>query len=99
MNFFEKLIYNFKQQGALTQLVIINIAVYLTVNLVGNLSHLNLLEYTALPIGGAAFLFRFWTLFTYMFTHADFWHIFWNMILLYFMSQIFFILFGQRKLI
>jgi membrane associated rhomboid family serine protease len=76
-----------------------NAAVFLTVNLVGNLSHLDLLAYTALPVGGDAFIFRFWTLFTYMFTHADFWHLFWNMVLFYFLSQVFFIIFQQRRLL
>ncbi len=99
MNFFQKIRYNFQQQGVLTQIIVINVAVFLTVNLVGNLSHLNLLPYTALPIGGEAFLYHFWTLFTYMFTHVDFWHLFWNMILFYFMSQVFFTIMGQKKLL
>jgi membrane associated rhomboid family serine protease len=99
MNFFTKIADTFRQQGVLTQIIVINAAVFLTVNLVGNLSHLNLLDYTALPVGGTAFLFRFWTLFTYMFTHADFWHLFWNMILFYFLSQVFFIIFQQRRML
>ncbi len=99
MNFFQRLKYNFEQQGVLTQLIVINVAVYLTINLVGNLSHLDLTPYFALPIGGAAFLTKFWTLFTFMFTHLDFWHLFWNMVLFYFMSQIFFTIMGQKKLI
>lgn len=99
MNFFQKIRYNFQQQNVLTQIIVANVAIFLTVNLVGNLSHLNLLPYTALPIGGETFLFRFWTLFSYMFTHADFWHLFWNMVLFYFMAQVFFTIMGQKKLL
>ena len=99
MNWFEKLKLNFQMQGILAQLIIINASVFLTVNLVGNLSHLNLLPFVALLIGGYEFLFKFWTLFTYMFTHVNLGHVFWNMILFYFMSQIFFTIMGQKKLL
>jgi membrane associated rhomboid family serine protease len=99
MSFFGDLKRNFEQQGILTQIIVINIAVFLTVNVVGNLSHLDLLQYTALPIGGDAFVWRFWTLFTYMFTHAGLMHLFWNMFLFYFMAQVFFTIMGQKKLL
>src|ERR1043165_2678694 len=98
MNFLQKIKYNFEQQGILTQIIVANVAVFLTVNLVGNLSHLDLLPYTALPVGGNRFLYRFWTIFSYMFTHENFWHLFWNMVLFYFMAQIFFTIMGQKKM-
>jgi membrane associated rhomboid family serine protease len=99
MNVFQQVKYNFQRQGVLTQIIVANVAVFLTVNVVGNLSHLGLLPYLALPLGGNEFLWRFWTFFTYMFTHADLWHLFWNMILFYLMSQIFFTIMGQKKLL
>ena len=99
MNFFQQIKYNFSRQGILTRIIIINVAVFLTVNIVGNLSHLPLLLYLGLPIGGEEFLYKFWTLFTYMFTHADLWHLFWNMFLFYFMAQIFFTIMGQKKML
>ncbi len=99
MNILQKLKYNFQIQGLLTKIIIINVAVFLTVNLVGNLSHLNLLEFTALPLDKTEFLFHFWTLFSYMFTHVGLGHLFWNMVLLYFMAQIFFTIMTQKKLV
>lgn len=99
MNFLQKLKYNFEQQGVLTQIIILNVAVFLTVNLVGNLSHLNLLPFVAMPVNSGDFIFRFWTLFSYMFTHEGLAHLFWNMVLFYFMSQIFFTIMGQKKLL
>ncbi|WP_317899362.1 rhomboid family intramembrane serine protease [Aurantibacillus circumpalustris] len=99
MDFLKNIKDNFQKQGVLTQIIIINVAVFLTVNIVGNVSHLNLLQYLALPIGAQVFLFKFWTLFTYMFTHAGLGHIFWNMVLFYFMSQVFFTIMGQKKLL
>lgn len=86
----------------MTQIIIVNVAVFLTVNLVGSFSHLGsglLLDYLALPVEPHRFLSRFWTLFSYMFTHAGLGHIFWNMLNLYFMSQIFFTIMGQRTLL
>lgn len=99
MDFLKKIKYNFQQQGILTQIIIVNVAVFLTVNLIGNLSHLELLPYVALPIGGTGFLFKFWTIFTYMFTHQGLGHLFWNMVLFYFFSQVFFTIMGQKKML
>lgn len=99
MSFLLKLKYSLQEQGVLTQIIIANVAIFLTINLVGNLSHLNLLPYVALPINSAELLFKFWTLFSYMFTHEGLGHLFWNMVLFYFMSQIFFTIMGQKKLL
>src|SRR5690606_16461497 len=55
--------------------------------------------YLGLPVGGEQFLLRFWTLVTYMFTHAGLWHMVWNMILIYFMAQVFFTIMGQKKIL
>ena len=99
MNFLQNIKYNFQRQGVLTKIIVVNVAVFLTVNIIGNVSHLNLLPYLALPIGAEAFLFKFWTLFTYMFTHAGLGHVFWNMVLFYFMSQVFFTIMGQKKML
>ena len=105
MNFFQKIKLNFQQQGVLTQIIVINVAIFLTVNIVGSVAHLitgghnKLIDYLGLPLGGDEFLFKFWTLFTYMFTHEGLGHLFWNMVLFYFMSQIFFTIMGQKKLL
>jgi membrane associated rhomboid family serine protease len=99
MGFFSQIRYTLGRYGILTKVIAVNVAVFLTVNIIGNLSHLSLLEYLGLPIGGDHFLYRFWTLFTYMFTHADLWHMFWNMFLFYFMAQIFFTIMGEKKML
>lgn len=99
MNVFQRIKNNFEQQGILTQLIVVNAALFLTINVVGNLSHVKVLDYFALPMSGEAFITRFWTLFTFMFTHVAFWHLFWNMVLLYFMAQVFFTIMGQKKML
>lgn len=99
MNLLSDIRRKFEEQSILAQIIIVNISVFLTVNLVGNLSHLDLLNYLALPIGTRTFLSRFWTFFSYMFTHAGLMHLFWNMLTFYFMAQLFFTIMGQKKML
>ncbi len=99
MSFLNDIKRNFQSQGALTQIIVANISVFLLINLVGNIAHLNLLPFFAMPVGSYDFIIKFWTLFTYMFTHVNLGHIFWNMILFYFTAQIFFTIMGQHKLL
>ena len=99
MNLFQKISKTFQQQGKLAQLIIINIAIFLMANISIHILHLNVLEYLMLPIGGTDFIFKIWTLFTYMFTHASLGHVFFNMLLFYFSAQLFFLILGESKLI
>jgi membrane associated rhomboid family serine protease len=99
MRFFESIKNTLQQHGILTKLIAINVAVFLTINLIGNLSNLQLLPFFGLPVGGSAFVTKFWTFFTYMFTHSNLGHLFWNMLLFYFMSQVFFTILGEKKLL
>lgn len=99
MNFFQKLTDTFSRQGNLAKLIIINVALFLTVNLSLHLAHINLLPYLALEVGGAEFIYKFWTLFTYMFVHQGLFELFFNMLLLYFSAQLYFLMFGEKKLV
>lgn len=97
--FFSRIKNSFQQKGAMVQIIMVNIAVFLTINVVGNLSSVHLLPYFALPLTGEEFIYKFWTLFTYMFTHVGLGHIFWNLVSLYFYTQIFYLLLGEKKLL
>ncbi|MCW3078239.1 MAG: rhomboid family protease GlpG [Bacteroidetes bacterium] len=99
MNFFTKISSTFQQQGKLTQIIIINVALFLTVNISLHILRIPLLAYLALPIGGYAFIYKVWTIFTYMFTHESLGHIFFNMLLFYFSAQLFYLILGEKKLI
>lgn len=99
MNFFQKIAQTFKQQGRLAQLIIINVAIFLMANISIHILHVNVLEYLMLPIGEVDFIFKPWTLFTYMFTHASLGHVFFNMLLFYFTAQLFFVVLGESKLV
>jgi membrane associated rhomboid family serine protease len=99
MNFFSKIAETFRQQGRLAQLLIINVAVFLTINIGQHIAHIDLVPYLGLPIGGADFLYKIWTLFTYMFSHESLGHVFFNMLLFYFSAQLFFLILGEGKLV
>jgi membrane associated rhomboid family serine protease len=99
MNLFQKIAYTFRQQGKLAQLIIINLSLFLTANISFHILHVDVYKYLALPIGGTDFLFKIWTLITYMFFHMDLGHIFFNMLLFYFTAQLFFSILGESKLV
>lgn len=99
MNFFQRLTKILSQQGNLSALIILNVALFLMVNLAKHLAHINVIPYLELQIGGMEFIFRPWTLFTYMFVHANIFELVFNLLLLYFTGQLYFHIFGEKRLI
>jgi membrane associated rhomboid family serine protease len=101
----------FKQGDNMTRLIIINVAVYIVFLVIGMLTFLVsgpgtggslpgfARTWLALPSDPMAFLTRPWTLFTYMFLHADFWHLLFNMLILFFSGRLFLEYVGDRRLL
>lgn len=87
-----------KSFSAVTQLLLINGVIFLVGNISLHLFHFGMLDYLMLPARPAELPFKFYTLFTYMFAHADLSHAFFNMIYLYFMAQIFSSIVGDKRL-
>ena len=94
------------QHGSyLTKLIYINIAVWIVVRLVavflvlGGNEDLVYIEWLALPASIGQFLYRPWTLFTYMFLHYDLWHLLMNLLWLYSFGRIFLEYHQPRKLL
>jgi membrane associated rhomboid family serine protease len=54
-------------------------------------------KYFELPKSLGAFLMQPWSMLTYAFVHYDFMHLFWNMLLLFFVGRLFVDFFGQRN--
>lgn len=98
-DFISRLSSSFKQSGVLAQIIIINAAVFLIVNIIHNFSSFNILTFLELPSYPAQLLTRFWTLLTYMFTHLSLSHLFFNMIWLFSMGQIFNLLLSPKRLL
>ena len=103
----------FKQKSILVRLIIINVAVFVIVNIFnllfwlfqveqspGDIQGISFFTYwLAVPADFQSLLYRPWTLFTYMFLQENFFHILFNMIVLYFGGRIFMEYLNQRKLI
>lgn len=97
----------FRNGNSLTKLIYINIAVFILITLVAAIGFLlnnpdisaTTLNLLSVPSFFKALLLKPWTLFTYMFTHKDIWHILFNMLWLYWFGTIFLEYLDQKKLI
>jgi membrane associated rhomboid family serine protease len=96
-----------KPDNALVQIIIINVAVFIIINILrvifsitGNPETYNLILFQiALPSDVTSFLFKPWTLVTYFFTHERFFHILFNMLFFYWFGKIIYEFLGSNKLI
>ena len=94
----------FKRGNIYIQLIYINVGVFLLVNLIDiilqlfNKSNAGVFEWLALPAWFTRFLSQPWSLFTYMFMHADILHILFNMLWLYWFGALFLYFFSAKHL-
>ncbi len=94
--------YQYARLNFAEKLIVINVAVFILNALLPFLLGLGrnaISQWFELPVDLMAFLSQPWSIVTYSFFHADFFHLFWNMLLLYFSARIFLNLFSARKLI
>ncbi|MBQ8223632.1 MAG: rhomboid family intramembrane serine protease [Bacteroidales bacterium] len=96
----------FIQKNALSRLMLINIAIWLICLFISvftwlfNISDISFVtKLFAVPADISALLEKPWTLFTYMFLQEEFWHLFFNMLMLYYGGQIFLQYLSQRQLL
>ena len=101
---FTNLKQNFKVGDVLTKLIYINVGVFVLIRLVSvflmlfNINSTSFLQYLQFPSSPELFLYRPWTVFTYMFTHFDVLHILFNMLWLYWFGKLFLTYWGERQL-
>lgn len=107
MNPFDDIKRTFSRQNALSQLILINVGVFLFLKILGvlfflfkqeNLEQL-VLGYLALPADPQMILKKPWTIISYMFLHYDFLHILFNMLWLYWFGKIFLEYLNPKKMI
>ena len=94
--------YQYARLSIAEKLIAINVAVYIVNSLLTFLLSMNanaIMRWFELPKDFFDFLMQPWSILTYSFFHGGLWHLFWNMILLYFSGRIFLNLFGGRKLL
>lgn len=92
--------YQYARLSIAEKLIAINVLVFLVNSLLVFLLRLpgNFIEHWfELPTDFFNFLKQPWSLVTYSFFHGGLWHIFWNMIMLYFSGRIFLNLFGAKR--
>ena len=102
MNILDDLKLQYKMGGLVLKIIFWNIGVFILFSLLGvflkvSNIHFDFYNYVALPSSFNLFIFRFWTLFTYMFFHLDFLHLFWNVVILWFSSRYFLYYFTLKQ--
>lgn len=107
MNFQDNIRYKFNQFGVVEKLIAVNVAVFLLFIILDIAAYLfqaggwieDLTNWLIVPRNLDRFITRPWTVFTYAFMHAGFWHILSNMIILYFSGRFFLTFFSPKRLL
>jgi len=100
----------FRKKTALTYLIMINIGIWILIQILRVLSFLYnnpdsdslfsaVIDYLAVPASLPVLLSRPWTLLTYMFLHVSIWHILFNMLWLYWFGRIFLEYLAEKQLV
>lgn len=102
MNFQDQLRYRLQQLNEAEKLILINVICFVlplflkTLFYLFNIPSNVMIGWFELSAEWSDLLFKPWTIFTYSFMHSGFFHLFWNMYLLYFASRLFMNLFSPR---
>ncbi len=95
----------FKQNNILNKLIIINIFVFILIKSIYvilfllQIKNSIIIDWLALPASINNLLNKPWTIITYMFLHIDFFHILFNLLLLYWFGKLFGEFIGYNKLL
>lgn len=104
MGIFDNIKHRFKQKDILVQLIIINAVVFLLLAIMGLISTLfkldtvDLIRYIGVSSDIDVLIYKPWTIFTYMIVHQNLWHIFFNMLMLFWFGQMFLSYFNPKSL-
>ena len=93
----------FRGNNFIGQIILINAALFLIVNIVSNLffggSEGPIFSWLALPSSLVEYILVPWTLVSYMFMHGGLWHVVFNMYMLYWFGRIFNDFMGEKRLV
>ncbi len=96
----------FKQRSTLSQLILINIVVWVAIRILDAIFFLFaspeisiLLQWLAVPADIGTFITRPWTIMTYMFLQYDFFHILFNMLWLFWFGKIYLEYLSSKQLL
>lgn len=94
----------FKNGNILIKFIFINVTVFIVFGVFDvictlfKISTVDLVSYVGVPASIHGAITHMWTLFTYMFVHANLFHIFFNMLILYWFGKIFLTYFSPKNL-
>ena len=89
---------DYKTNRIIPILLLVNASVFVFVNLSQHLFGFYPEKLLGFPADPGKFIFRFWSVFTYMYTHENLSHLINNLIWLYFMGQAFQVVIGGHRL-
>ncbi len=104
MKLIDQIQQSFKSGNNLMKLIYVNIGIFLVIGLPTITAHLfgkelSLDYWLSAPASLPLLMSKPWTLITYMFFHIDIWHIFFNMVFLYWFGTLFIQFFNERLLL
>lgn len=106
INIFDRIKNFFLQKNALSRLMLINIVIWIICLFISvftwlfNVSDISFVtKLFAVPADISSLTDKPWSIFTYMFLQEEFWHLFFNMLMLYYGGQIFLQYFTQKQLL
>ncbi len=94
--------YYFARLNIAEKLIAVNVAAFIILGLavvLMGISENEVLNWVELPTDFFAFIRKPWSLIIYAFFHGGFWHLFWNMVVLYFTGRIFLNLFDDQRFV
>lgn len=103
MNWFTKLYYNYQQRNIVERIIILNVVIFVLTYLFNTLSFLFnvdgnfIMTWFSLKPDFDMLLYRPWTIISYGFLHAGFFHILFNMMVLYYFGNLFLDFFNSRQ--
>ncbi len=105
MAFVDNLTHSFKNGNQLIKLIYINSGIFLLLNFLSivlslfNLPHTTLWSQLAVPAEVNQLVYKPWTVVSYMFLHQELFHIFFNMLSLFWFGKIFLMYFSEKQLV
>ena len=94
------LTYQFKTANIAVKLIAINLVIFLLINLIAfffGISLIQLTQWFVLPDSLGEFIVQPWSFISYSFLHFGFWHLFWNMLWLYWFGGFVLNLFDAKR--
>ena len=89
----------FQRLSAFGKIIAINVLVFVLGILLTAILNWNVLQYFSLPGDGMDALLQPWSIITYSFLHSGIWHLLFNMLLLFYLSEVLLNLLPVKKVL